>query len=173
MLPCTGRNDPMTEATQVGWREALTEITTRRTVLGASVVGAAGLLNLAPDADAKKKKHKKRCKNGAKRCGKGCCKSPSICSAASCFCTGNEGNCKSIPDELIKLIAEALGIPLEQIGNNPDLPLTQCPAINANPPKKEEINLIVEKEFGVTGPVNWCEGGITAGVNDILEELKA
>ena len=162
----------MTEARQAGWREALTEITTRRTVLGASVVGAAGLLNLAPDADAKnKKKRKKRCKNGAKRCGKkGCCKSPSVCSAASCFCTGSEGKCKSIPDELIELIAEALGIPPEQIGANPDEPLAQCPEIQEQ--LKSEINFNVNKEFGITGPVPWCEGGINAGVETLLDRLK-
>jgi hypothetical protein len=27
------------------------------------------------------------------------------------------------------------------------------------------------KEFGVKGPVDWCEGGINAGVNDIREEI--
>jgi hypothetical protein len=162
----------MTETTLAGWRKALSEITTRRTVLGASALGAAGLLHLAPDADAKrKKKRKKRCKNGAKRCGKkGCCKSPSICSAASCFCTGNEGNCQSIPDELINLIAEALGIPPGQIGANPNQPLAQCPTIQ--PKQKEEINFIVSNDFGVTGEVPWCEGGITAGADSLLEKLK-
>lgn len=159
----------MTESRQAGWRKALAEITTRRAVLGASVLGASGLLNLAPDAYAKKKR-KKRCKNGAKRCGKKCCKAPSICSAGSCFCTGNEGNCKSIPDELIKLIAEALGIPPEQIGANPDQPLAQCPVIPEQ--LKSEINFNVNKEFGITGPVPWCEGGINAGVESLLDKLK-
>lgn len=159
----------MAETVQAGWREALTEITTRRTVLGVSVLGAAGLLSFAHEADAKKKKRKKRCKNGAKRCGKGCCKSPSVCSAASCFCTGNEGNCKSIPDELIKLIAEALGIPPEQIGANPDQPLAQCPTV---PPKvKEDIDVIIEKEFGITGEVPWCEGGIAAAADALRDKL--
>jgi hypothetical protein len=32
-------------------------------------------------------------------------------------------------------------------------------------------NIIIEKEFGVTRPVDWCEGGITAGVDDIREEI--
>jgi len=138
-------------------------------MLGASLLGATALLGFTRDADTKKKKRKKRCKNGAKRCGKGCCKAPSICSAGSCFCTGSEGNCKSIPEELIKLIAEALGVPVDQIGANPDQPLAQCPAIL--PPKLDEINIIIEKEFGVTGPVNWCEGGINAGTGDIILEI--
>lgn len=160
----------MTDSVHDAQRRALTEFISRRTVLGATLPGLTGLLVLPRNADAKnKKKRKKRCKNGAKRCGKSCCKAPSICSAASCFCTGNEGNCKSIPEELIKLIAEELGVPADQIGANPDQPLAECPTIL--PPKLDEINIIIEKEFGVTGPVNWCEGGINAGVNDIREQI--
>jgi hypothetical protein len=160
----------MVRIAHAAWRKALTEITTRRSVLGASLLGGAGLLTLVHDADAKKKKkRKKRCKNGAKRCGKSCCKAPSVCSAATCFCTGNEGNCKSIPAELIAIIAEELGVPPEQIGANPDQPLAQCEDIA--PPKLDEINFEIDKKFGVTEPVNWCKGGINAGVNDIREEI--
>jgi hypothetical protein len=162
-------DDPMVETAHSAWREALTEITSRRTVLGASLLGAAGALTLTHGTDAKKKKRKKRCKNGAKRCGKNCCKTPSVCSAATCFCTGNEGICKSIPAELVQLIADALGVPPEQIGANPGQPLEQCPAIN--PQTKENINNLIEKEFGVKGPIAWCEGGINAGVEDILGEI--
>lgn len=160
----------MTDSAHEAQRRALTEIISRRKMLGATLTGFAGLLLLLRDVAAKKKtKRKKRCKNGAKRCGKGCCKAPSVCSVATCFCTGNEGNCESILAELIKLIADALGVPPEQIGANPDQPLAQCPLI---PPKqKEEINVIIEKEFGVTGLVNWCEGGILAGVDDIREQI--
>lgn len=161
----------MTEPTLAAMRRALAGITSRRTVVGAAVAGSAGALVSAPGSDAKKKKkRKKRCKNGAKRCGKGCCKAPSICSAASCFCTGNEGNCRSIPQDLINLIAEALGVPPGQIGANPDQPLAECPDIP--PQEKEQINLEVDKFFGTTEPVNWCDGGINAGVIDIIENLK-
>ena len=72
---------------------------------------------------------------------------------------------------MVRLIADALSVPLEQVGANPDQPLEQCRAINNDPSIKEEINIIIEKEFGVTGPVDWCEGGITAGVDDIREEI--
>ena len=161
----------MARTTQAGWREALADLSTRRSLLGASLLGAAGLLAATHEADAKNKKRKKRCKRGAKRCGKGCCKAPSICSAGSCFCTGSEGNCKSIPDELIKLIAEALGIPPEQIGANPDQPLAQCPTIQEQ--LKGQINFEIDKQFGVTGPVNWCEGGINAGTGDIILEITS
>jgi hypothetical protein len=159
----------MTESPHAALRRALTEIASRRTVLGAAIAGTAGMLASGPEGDAKKKKKKKRCKNGAKRCGKSCCKAPSICSASSCFCTGNEGNCKSIPAELIAIIAEELGVPPGQIGANPDQPLEKCPTIPIQ--QKEEINSIVEKEFGTTGPVDWCEGGINAGVADIREQI--
>jgi hypothetical protein len=160
----------MTDSTHTALRRALAEIASRRTVLGVAIAGTAGMLASAPEGDAKKKKkRKKRCKNGATRCGKSCCKAPSVCSAASCFCTGNEGNCKSIAAELIAIIAEELGVPPEQIGANLDQPLEQCPTIL--PPKLDEINIIIEKEFGVKGPVDWCEGGINAGVNDIREEI--
>lgn len=160
----------MANTIQAGWRAALSEITTRRTMLGASAFGAAGLLGVAHDVDAKKKKKRKKpCKKLAKRCGKGCCKAPSICSAASCFCSGNEGNCKSIPQELIDIIADALGKPSGEVGANPDQPLAQCPDIAID--KKLEINELIEKGFGVTGPVAWCEGGINAGVEDILGEI--
>lgn len=161
----------MTEPTLAAMRRALAGITSRRTVVGAAVAGSAGALVSAPGSDAKKKKkRKKRCKNGAKRCGKGCCKAPSICSVASCFCTGNEGKCKSVPAELIAIIAEALGVPPEQIGANPDDPLAQCPEIPGV--TKENVDLIIEKEFGVTGQAPWCEDGITAGVDFILDRLK-
>ena len=80
------------------------------------------------------------------------------------------GNCKSIPDELIELIAEALDIPPEQIGANPDQPLAQCPEIQEQ--LKSEINFIIEKELGVIGQVPWCEGGITAGAELLLDRLK-
>ena len=159
----------MTDSTHEAQRRALTEIISRRSALGATLLGVTGVLSVMHDADTRKKKRKKRCKNGAKRCGKGCCKAPSVCSAASCFCTGSEGNCKSIPAELIAIIAEALGVPADQIGANPDQPLAQCPTIL--PPKLDEINTIIEKEFGVTGPVNWCNGGINAGVGDIILEI--
>lgn len=160
----------MTDFAHEAQRRALTEIVSRRSALGATLLGVTGLLAYLQGTDAKKrKKGKKRCKNGAKRCGKGCCKSPSVCSAASCFCTGNEGNCTSIPQELIKVIAEGLGVPADQIGANPDQPLAQCQTIV--PPKLDEINGIIEKEFGVTGPVNWCQGGINAGVKDIILEI--
>lgn len=160
----------MAKKVHAEWRRALTEISNRRTIVGASVLGMASLLNAVPHADARKgKKRKKRCKNGAKRCGKGCCKSPSICSAASCFCTGNEGNCKSIPDELIKLIAEALGIPPEQLKGDPDLLPTECPTIQ--PKVKEEINTSIETDFGVIGEVPWCEGGIEAAAAALHEKL--
>lgn len=161
----------MPEFVHAALHRALAEIASRRTFLGAALAGSAGVVISAPEGGAKKKKRKKRCKNGAKRCGKkGCCKSPSVCSAASCFCTGSEGNCRSIPDELIELIAEALGIPPEQIGVNPDQPLAQCPEIQEQ--LKSEINFIIEKEFGVTGQVPWCEGGITAGAELLLDQLK-
>jgi hypothetical protein len=159
----------MTDSAHASLRRALVDIASRRTVLGAAIAGTVGMLANAPDGDAKKKKRKKRCKNGAKRCGKSCCKAPSVCSAGSCFCTGNEGNCKSIPEELIALIAEALGIPPEQIEANPEQPLAQCPLIAEQ--EKGEINFAIEKEFGTTGPVNWCEGGIQAGVEDSLGQI--
>lgn len=161
----------MTESAQTFLRRALADIASRRTLLGAAIAGSAGALALVPDGEAKKrKKRKKRCKNGAKRCGKGCCKAPSVCSAGSCFCTGNEGNCKSVPQELINLIAEALGVPPGQIGANPDQPLAACPTIP--PLVKDQINLEVNKFFGVTEPVNWCEGGIDAGATDIIGVLE-
>ncbi len=161
----------MVESARSGWRKALVEITTRRAVLGASLPGAAGLLIAEHDAEAKKKKGKgkKRCKNGAKRCGKGCCKAPSVCSAASCFCTGNEGNCRPIAQELIDIIADALGLPPEQVGANPDLPLPQCEKPGVT---KASIDSIIQKDFDVAGQVPWCEGGINAGVEVILDRLK-
>lgn len=160
----------MTELAHAALHRALAEIASRRTFLGAVIAGSAGILASEPEGDAKKKKkRKKRCKNGAKRCDKSCCKAPSICSASSCFCTGDEGNCKSIPQELIDIIAEGSGIPPGQIGANPDQPLAQCPDIPEL--TKENIHIIIEKEFGVKGPVDWCEGGITAGVDDIREEI--
>lgn len=158
----------MTESSHTALRRALADIASRRTVLGAAITGTVGVLASPPEGDAKKKR-KKRCKNGAKRCGKGCCKSPSVCSAASCFCTGNEGNCTSIPRELIDLIAEALGVPPDKIGANPEQPLAQCPLIQAQ--EKEDINIIIEKEFGVQGLVDWCDGGINAAVADIREQI--
>lgn len=162
----------MTESAHAALRRALAGLADRRTFLGAAFSGAAGVLASAPAGEAKKrKKRKKRCKNGAKRCGKGCCKAPSICSAASCFCTGNEGNCRSIPQDLINLIAEALGVPPGQIGANPDQPLADCPDIPAQ--EKEQINFEVNKFFGTTEPVNWCEGGINVGTTDIIENLKS
>lgn len=161
----------MTESAHVALRRALADIASRRTLLGAAIAGTAGVLVSTQAGDAKKKKkRKKRCKNGAQRCGKACCKAPSICSAASCFCTGNEGNCKSIPQELIELIAEALGVSPDQIGANPDQPLAECPDI---PPKvKEQINFEVNKFFGIAEPVNWCEGGIDAGADGIIGILE-
>ena len=145
---------------------------TRRTVLGASVAGAAGLLASAQTVTRRtRRKAKKRCKNGAKRCGKkGCCKGPSICSAASCFCTGSEGNCKSISQELIDIISQGSGFPADQIGENPDLPLEECNSIPEI--TKIDVDIIIEKEFGVIGPVPWCQGGVTAGVEALLDKLK-
>lgn len=162
----------MTESSPASLRRALADLASRRTLLGAALAGSAGVLARSPEGEAKKrKKRKKRCKNDSKRCGNGCCKAPSVCSAASCFCTGSERNCTSIPQALITLIAEALGVPPGQIGANPDQPLADCPDIP--PQEKEQINLEVNKVFGATEPVNWCDGGIDAGVADILENLKS
>ena len=152
-------------------RRALAELAPRRTLLGAAIAGTAVMLASTSDSDAKKKrkKRKKRCKNGAKRCGKGCCKAPSVCSAASCFCTGNEGNCKSVPQELIDIIADALGLPADQVGQNPDQPLAGCDDIPLQ--DKDTIDGLLKQEFGIIQVVPWCEGGINAGSEAILEQL--
>ncbi|MEZ4562132.1 MAG: hypothetical protein R2853_05305 [Thermomicrobiales bacterium] len=161
----------MTDSPHTALRLALAELAPRRTLLGAALAGTAGMLasTTAGDAKKKRKKRKKRCKNGAKRCGKGCCKAPSVCSAASCFCTGNEGNCTPVSQELIDIIADALGRPADQVGQNPDQPLAGCDDIPLQ--DKDAIDGLLKQEFGIIQIVPWCEGGINAGSEAILEQL--
>lgn len=158
----------MTASAHIALRQALTELASRRTVIGASLLGMVGFMPHTRDVDAKNKKRRKRCKGGAQRCGKGCCKAPSICSANSCFCTGSEGNCRSVPQDLIDLIAEALGIPPGQIAADPGKPLA-CDTIPL--PTKEQIDIEIVKGFGVPQPVPWCDS-VNAGAGGILEQLK-
>jgi hypothetical protein len=149
----------------------------RRGVTQAGILLAGGVLGqcVLAHADAgKKRKRRKRCKSGSKRCGRGCCGSASRCVVRICFCTGNEGpgaKCTDVATTLIDLIAEVTGIAPDVIGADPDSPLSEQVTIEED--VREAIDKLIEKTFLVAEDVPYYTEGIAAGAAFIEQELAS
>jgi hypothetical protein len=125
------------------------------------------------EARKRKRKNKKRCKGGKKKCGRGCCGPASQCVVGVCFCTGNEPpagpKCVDVAETLIEIIAEQTGIDPGIIGANPEEPLEEQVTIDED--IRLTIDELIQKTFGVEEEVPYYTEGITAAAEVIREEL--
>jgi hypothetical protein len=146
-----------------------------RLLAGLLMIGPWRGVSDAPVALAKRKKRKKKkCKGGKKKCGKGCCGVTNLCASGICFCSGDEpqgsAKCVDVAAILIEIIAEETGIAPGIIGANPEDPLEEQVTIDEI--EREAIDKQIKETFGVAEEVPYYTEGIAAAAAAIREELQ-